>query len=518
MTTAERFLLPLRPVLVLIAAGCAFGQIGGPSGQSQSTRAAQLPLSGRSAQAGSVNATAAPVPGATTSVNTINPRVQVQGMYTGSSRGTAPFSGKLTLREAIQRGLRDNLGALSVSNQVAQARGIARAARSVLLPNVNSHLSETLQQLNLQASGFRIAGPAFAGFRIPTVVGPFNYFDLRAALSQTVADLTATNNYRAAQLQWQAARFADRDARDLVVFGVAGAYLQAIAASARVQSAQAQLHTADALYRQTSDRRQVGLVAQVDVNRSRVEMLTQRQRLLTLQNDFAKQKINLARMTGLPPDDHYELADDVPFSAAPPIVEDEAIVQAARERADLRSAEAQVQAAGRALAAARAERLPSLALTADYGAIGVNPAQAHGTFAIVGTLRVPVWQGGRIQGDIEQASATLAQRRAELEDLQAQVEAEVRTAYLDLEAAASQVAVARDNIQVATQNLELSRQRFDAGVADNLEVIRSQEALAGADLDNINAVFAHNLAKLGLARAMGRTSGDLSPFLQARPR
>ena len=175
---------------------------------------------------------------------------------------------------------------------------------------------------------------------------------------------------------------------------------------------------------------------------------------------------------------------------------------------------AQVDAAERARSAARAERLPSFGVRADYGVIGTNPSQAHGTFAIAGTVRVPIWQGGRTKGQIEVAEAALSQRRAELEDLKGRIESEVRNAFFDLRAAANQVEVARRNIQVATQNLELTRQKFDAGVSDNVEVVQSQEALSTANTDYINSVFAHNLAKLSLARAIGRASEALPRFLK----
>jgi outer membrane protein TolC len=510
-------------VMFLVAASvgasvatCAFGQIGPPAGQGQTTRANQVPLSGRSGQSGSVTATESPVPGTTTSVNTINPTVQVQGSYAGSAEGKTPFSGHLSLREAVERGLQYNLGAVGVAQAVRQAHGQSKVARSALLPNVNGHLSETVQQTNLRASGLRFNIPSSFGLSIPSVVGPFNYFDLRATLSQTVADMTAWNNYRSAKDNLRANELSGKDARDIVVLAVGGAYLQVIASAARMNSDRAQLETANALYQQTSQQRSVGLVAQIDVNRSRVQMLTQQQRLVSLQNDLAKQKINLARLTGLPPDDRYDVVDDVPFSAAPAITMEDALKQAFSQRSDLKAAEAHVRAAERSRSAARAERLPSLSLSADYGAIGMNPSQAHGTFSVVGSLKFPIWQSGRIEGDIEQAGAAVAQRQAELGDLRGQLETDIRKVYLDLEAARSQVEVSAENLQVTKETLKLTRQRYEAGVTDNVEVVQSQESVAGAELDYINSVFAHNVAKLSLARAVGQAADNLAQFLQTR--
>ena len=394
-----------------------------------------------------------------------------------------------------------------------QARGQARVARSSLLPNLNGALRESVQQTNLVALGLRFNIP-IPGVSIPTIVGPFNYFDLRATLTQTVADLTALNNYRSAQELVKANEAAMRDARDLVVLAVGGSYLQVIAAQARVLSAQAQIDTAQALFKQTQDRRSVGLSPQIDVNRSQVQLQTERQRLMSLQNDLAKQKINLARIVGLPPVDNYEVTDDIPYSPPPDLTLEQGLKQAFENRADLRSAEAQVRAADRARSAARSARLPSLAFSADYGAIGINPAESHGTFTVVGTLRIPIWEGGRTEGEIQEADAAVGQRRAELDDLKGRIEADVRDAFLDLQTAANQIEVSRHNQSVARETLGLTRQRFEAGITDAVEVTQAQESVAAADLDYITSLFAHNLAKVTLARAMGRAEERLGQFLR----
>lgn len=493
----------------------AFGQFGPTGGQSTGAQVSQVPLSGRTSQSGSVTTSQSPIAGTTNSVNTINPSIQTAGPYTGSELSTPkmPFSGRLSLREAVARGLEYNLGAVGLSLAMRQAHGQTLIARSALMPNVSGSLSETVQQTDLRAAGFRISSPIPA-FGIPSVVGPFNYFDLRARLTQTVADLTAWNNYRSSRETLRADEFFAQDSKDLVVLAVGGAYLQVIAARARVESAKAQLETANALYQQTAQQRSVGLLAQIDVNKSQVQMLTEKQRLASLQNDLAKQKINLARLTGLPPNDHYELSDDVPFAEAPVTGEEDAVAQALMQRADIKAAQAQIRAAERTVAAARAERLPSLSLSADYGVIGTNPAESHGTFTVAGTLRIPIWEGGRTEGDIEQANAAVAQRRAELEDIRSRVESEVRNAFLDLQTAVSQVEVARQNLDVTRETLTLTRQRFDAGITDSVEVSQAQSSVASAELDYINSVFAHNVAKLSLARAAGGSAESLQRFLK----
>ena len=513
--TVPAILLPLLMLLLIFEnpGNFAQAQSGQASGQ-QGAQANPLPLSGKSGQSGSVSVTQSPVPGTTTSVNTINPVVQVQGPFAGSALSIAkmPFSGKLSLREALQRGLGYNLGATGLSQAVRQARGQSRGVRSALLPNLNGSISETIQQINLRALGIRVNSPV-PGLTFPSIVGPFNFIDARARLSQTVADATAWNNYRASTEIVRANEMQAKDARDLVVLAVGAEYLGVIAAQARVNSAHAQLDTAKALYEQTSQKRAVGVAAQLDVNRSYVQVLTQQQRLISLQNDLGKQKISLARSIGLPATDQYEITDEIAFSPGAPLSLDDALKQAFEKRADLHAAQAQVRAGERTHSAAQAERLPSLALNADYGVIGTNPSQSHGTFSVTGTLRVPLWQGGRAEGDMEQADAALSQRLAELEDVKNQVEADVRNAYSDLQASISQIGVAKTNLETSKQTLELTRERFEVGVTDSVEVVQSQEALATAELDYINSVFANNLARLSLARAVGSAADELQHFI-----
>ena len=497
----------------LIFSGSGFAQFGPSAASGSGSQAQQLPLSGRTGQSGGATATQTTTPGATTSVNTLNPAIQVQGAYTGSASSTAamPFSGKLSLREAIQRGLAYNLGAIGQTQATRQALALGHVARSALLPNINGTLSATDETENLAAVGLHFNVP---GFSFPTLVGPFDYMDLRASLSQSILDLTALNNYRSANEVAKASQFSVLDAKDLVVLAVSGTYLQVLAAQARADAAKAQLDTANALYQQTLQQRNVGLAAQIDANRSQVEALTEQQRLLSLQNDLAKQKINLARLTGLPLTDQYELTDNVPFAAAPAIAIDDALRQALMQRPDLKAAQTQVSAAARTRSAARDERLPSISFNANFGVIGPTPEEARGTYTVSGTVRVPIWQGGKTEADISEADAVLAQRQAELDDLKSSIEGQVRNAYLDLQTATSQVDVAKTNLDVSQQTLVLARQRFDAGVTDAVEVVQTEQTVASAQLDYINSVFAHNVAKLSLARAIGATSNNLEEFLK----
>ena len=476
-----------------------------------------LPLSGRGSSSGGVGATETVVPGPTTGVNTLNPVIDVQGAFRGAVPGASRrrFSGSLSFRDAIERGLDFNLGGIDASALLKQSHGIRGVARSDLLPRLVADASATAERLNLAAIG--VQGTVIPGFTFPTVVGPFSLYDVRARLSQTVFDRTAWQNFRATSALVRANELTIEDTRDLIVLAVGGTYLQVLAVGARVDSARAQLETANALYQQNAQRRAVGIVAQLDVDRSQVQALTQQQRLVSLEADFAKQKITLARMIGLPPVESYLLGDRVAFSAAPPLTLEDALRQAREQRADLKAAGAQVEAAERALAAARAQRLPTVNVNADVGTLGNTPESSQVTYAVAGAVRVPIWLGGRTGALILQAEAAVDQRRAELEDLTSQVEADVRKAFLDLRATTTQVEVAERNRQVAGQALTLTRQRYDAGVSDNVEVIQAQEALSTAELDYINSIFSHNLAKLNVARAIGQTAERVSDFVPTAP-
>ena len=253
-----------------------------------------------------------------------------------------PFSGKLSLAEAIRRGTAYNLGAVGMTQALGQVRGQAKSVRSGLLPKVSADVNDTEETFNLRSIGFNFNTP---GFSLPNVVGPFNVMDVRGRVSQSIADFTAINNYRSAQQLVRASNFSAKDAQDLVVLAVAGSYLQVIAASARVEAARTQLTTANTLYQQDIERLKFGRIAQIDVNRSRVAMLLDQERLITLQNQLAKQKIILARLTGLPPNDQYELSNTVLYSPAPPISPDDAVKQALDQRPDVKAAEIQVTAA-----------------------------------------------------------------------------------------------------------------------------------------------------------------------------
>jgi outer membrane protein TolC len=449
--------------------------------------------------------------------STIQTTTQIQGAYQGSiSHGTSdPQVLSLTLEDAIKRGLQYNLGAIGAGEAARQARAQRLAAAAEMLPDIFGNVRESVQKINLAAQGFRITVP-IPGFQFPAVIGPFNNFDARASVSESLS-FTSFRNWQSSRELAHSAELSLQDSRDLVALAVAGTYLQIIASAARIDTAKAQLDTAQAVYQQAVDRNKSGLNARIDVNRSLVEFQSQQQRLTSLVNDFEKQKLALARLIGLPMAQTFVLTDSVPYRELPLPNVDALVQRALTNRADVLAAAAQQKAAELSRGAAVAEYLPALELNGDYGVLGVTPTnQAHGTYTAAGGVRIPIFRSGRIRADIEQADAALAQRKAEYDDLKGRAEQDVRVAVLDLAAASQLVKVADSSRALAADTLVQARDRFRSGVADTIELVQAQESVATAEQDYISAVFASNLAQMSLARAIGKTEAGIASLLQGK--
>jgi len=415
----------------------------------------------------------------------------------------------LSFAGAIDRGLRNNLGLLLQSDATLNAQGERWKELSNLLPNVGATISENAAQTNLQAQGLR-----FPGF--PKIVGPFGFFDARLSATQSSFDWHSIERERGASERERAVRYSYKDARDLVVLAVGNAYLVALSDAARVETAQAQVETAQALYDKTSDEQKAGVVPAIDALRAQVELQARQQELIAARNDFAKQKLALARAIGLPSGQEFALTDKAPYEPMATLTLDQSLQRAYADRADYKAAMLQVQAAERFRKAATAEHYPSVDIAANYGDSGITPNNSHGTFEAAATLRIPVFAGGKAHSDALEAEATLRQSQQQLADLRARIDYEVRAAMLDLKSAADQVEVARSSVDLADQTLAQARDRFAAGVTDNLEVVQAQEAVAAANENYISSLYAHNLAKISLVRAMGYAEQGVRQYLSSK--
>ncbi len=414
----------------------------------------------------------------------------------------------LSLRDALSRGLRFNLGLIESDLDTRSSRSERLKKLSDLLPDIQASFTQTVQQIDLKALGINISIPG-----VPMVVGPFGVQDVRAFLSQRLLDWNARQNLRAATERVKASQYSYQNSRDIVVLAVGNAYLRALSDAATIESQQAQLKTSEALHGRAVDQREAGVAARIDELRARVEMQTQQQRLIAARNQFAKDKLNLARTIGLPPGQDFTLTDSAPYAPLEGVTLQSALKDAYTNRVDYASAKTLVRAAEYSRKAAVAERYPSLATSLSYGDIGPNLANSHGTFVFAGTLSIPIFQGGRISADIMEADALLRQRQAEAEDLRAQIDSEVRAAFLDLESADDLVGVARSNMNLAGETLTQARDRFDAGVTDNIEVVEAQESVAAANQAYISSLYAFNIAKVELAKAAGIAERAVITFL-----
>jgi outer membrane protein TolC len=223
--------------------------------------------------------------------------------------------------------------------------------------------------------------------------------------------------------------------------------------------------------------------------------------------------LSLERLIGIPLEQAMVLSENVPYTPLTALSQQTAFERALNNRADYQAATAQLRAAEASKSAAIAERLPAVDLDADYGTIGPALWNNHGTFTLTGSVRMTLFDSGRIRADIEQADAFVEQRKAEQSDLRQRIDQDVRNALLDLQTAADQVELARSSVDLARQTLTQAQDRFAAGVADNLEVVQAQNAVANASETYIGSVYAHNVAKVELARALGIVDQGIREFL-----
>ena len=408
----------------------------------------------------------------------------------------------LTVADVIERALRHNLGVLMSEQGTERASSARAVALADLLPNVTASATAARRKNNLEAFGFPLDN-APAGTTFPKVVGPFNVYEGRVFLSQSIFDLNAINEVKSESHNLTAARLSYRSARDFVVLVAANAYLQTMAADARLTSAKAQLETADALHRQAESLRQSGIVAGVDVIRAEVRLTTERRRTTAAENDFEKSKLQLARLIGLPIGQTFTLSADLPNVPSPDVTFDDALERAYKQRPDYLAALEKVRAAEASRRAVVGEGLPSVKVRADYGTIGLSWNSLLPTFNVIGEVAVPIFEGGRVQGRLTEADAELRERRAEAEDMKTEVYYDVRSAFLDLRSTEEELKVSTRARELAALQLTQSRDRFAAGVVSNIEVVQAQEAVALASEQYITAQYGFNLAKAMLARSLG---------------
>ena len=441
----------------------------------------------------------------------------------GAVLNQSPFSGSvpegkataevlpLSFKDAIDRGLRNNLGILLQSDSTLTARGERWKELSALLPHLNATATQSAEQIDLASEGFRFSIPG-----IPNVVGPIGVFQTGVYLTQSLFDYHAIERKRGASYNEKSAQYSLKNAREFVILAVGNAYLVTLSGAARVATTQADVQTAQALYDKAADQQKAGVSPAIDTLRARVELQSRQQQLIVARNDYAKEKLTLARVIGLPAGQEFTLTTEAPYEPFATSTLEEDLQRAYASRPDYLAAAQQVRSAEQFRRAATAEHYPSFDMAGNYGAAGIRPGSSHGVFEVGATLNIPIFAGGKTHADVLEAEASLRQSRQQLENLRGQIDYEVRSARLDLTAAADQVEVARSSVDLANQTLQQARDRFAAGVTDNLEVVQAQEALASANESYISSLYAHNVAKISLGKAVGFAEESVRQYLQRK--
>ncbi len=453
------------------------------------------------------------------SVTTPRPISPAEGTTTPSAQATQrqnPYLGsvpskntgtriELSLRSAMERGLRYNLGLIEANQASADVRAERLRALSALLPQLEARARQGYENLSYKEIGLKL--PPIPGLpALPSTSGGFGYQDARVSVTQSLYNAELRNRYRARKSEEHSSRLSIQDSRDVVVFAVG-------TAAARVETAKAQLTSADELDQQTANRVKNEVSPEIDSLRAQVERQSAEQRLTNASNQLEKDRLTLARIIGLAVDQDFALTDALGYHPLSGMTGETAVEEALRSRADLRSAETSVQAAALSVRAQKAQRLPVVSVTADYGGGGANIGNFNQVYTVAGNVSVPIYTGGRIHADVEQAQADLARREAEYEDLKGRVAYDVRVAWLDLSASDSSVKVAERNKSLAERGLTQSQDRYTNGVTNYLEVVQAQEAVTVAAENHIQSLFSFDVALISFARAVGGAEARLPELL-----
>ena len=405
-----------------------------------------------------------------------------------------PGARPLSLDEAIELGVKNNLQVeLGRQNQL-RVRGEVSTVQNNLLPSLSAQAYTQANELNLAAMGFKPSALAALnlGFTIPQIV-KVNVTDAQLNLSQQVFNVPAFYLYKAALKAGSAAELSTLNVRGGVALAVGTGYLQALAQAAEIENARARVKADDVALSQARDSHDAGVGTNLDVLRARVALQNDQQSLISDENNFAKLKISLNRMLGLPAGQELALAY--------------------ARRKDLLTYQAQMEVAVETQKAVRFQRLPTLAFGGFYGVQGETTGLYHGVFAAQGNLNLPIFREGEFRGEAEVASAQVSGLRRQIESLRVSIDEQIRASELDVQSTSALVKVARSNVALATEEFDQASQRFVAGVDDNLPVVQSQARLAGAQSQLVSTMYQFNAAKLQLARNTGVIETQYKTYL-----
>jgi outer membrane protein len=405
---------------------------------------------------------------------------------------------RLSLRDAVELALRQNpqviLANLGVSRS-EQERAVAKAA---LLPQVAANAGESVHRLNLETA----IGFGFPGF--PQHVGPFWVSQAGLGFSAPIFDLTLWRRYRGALQEIDASRAQAMTAREESILLVVSQYLGSQRAAADVKAAQSRVELAQALYDQAADLQKNGVGIGIDTLRANVQLQNEKQRLIQAQTELDASLFGLARLLSLDPRQKIELADQVSFFETPSVSPDQTLERAFAERPELKQVAAQQRRAEINRKAAGEQRLPRLSVNGTWSEQGLTPTTVIPVYVYTANLDFPLFTGGRIQAERAEADLAIRALKQQETELRNRIAQEVKTALAQLEAARNEVRVANLGLELARQEVEQARDRFQAGVANNIEVITAQNELARANDNQIAALYRYNQARADLAHATGQ--------------
>lgn len=408
----------------------------------------------------------------------------------------------LSLEQAIQLAIQNNLATLLAREREQEARGFEQEARAGLLPNISGSAYQANITQNLAALGFQPG--TFPGIT-NTFIGPFNNFDARARLVQTIFNLSAIRNFQVGRAGVRLAELQEGLAREQVAVATALTYLEALRFERTVGAATANVTLAETLLKLARDQRDAGVATGVDVTRAETRLEQERLRFAQAQTYSEQARLNLQRVVGLQLGSPLTLTDPLSFTDVSLPTVEMAVTQAGEMRPEVRIAEAQLARSGLERRAVKAELLPSVEFVGDYGVSGITPANtALPTRRVAIQLDVPIFNGGLTRGRIAVATSRERQAALQLGSVRGQVEEDVRLAFATLKTTAEQVRAADQTVTLAERELEMSRDRFRAGVADNIEVVTAQAALSNARDAQVTALAQYNAARLNLAASLGR--------------
>ncbi len=414
--------------------------------------------------------------------------------------GNAPTQAmRLTLDQAVGLALKQNTTAQIAILQAAQSEQDKNIARAALLPNASLSISDQAERVNLQAQ--------FGGHRLPGIaehLGPYQTFSAGPSFGGSVFDLTLWKRYQAAQATLNGSKASSLSTREQVILLVVSQYIGTLRAVADVQASQSRVDLAQALYDQAADLQKEGVGTGIDTLRANVELQNEKQRLIQAQTDRETSLYGLSRLLNLDPRQELELADSLSFFDTPQ-PEVEASIQAGlAERQEWKALAAQIKAAEAEKKASQYSRLPSLRFDGDWAYLGSSSSTGIPTYTYTASANMPLFTGGRIHAEIVRADLEIKRLDQQQEDLRNQIALDVKTALLNLQSARNEVQVANLGVQLSKEEVDQARDRFKAGVANNIEVIQAQDSLSRANDNQIAALFRFNQARADLARSMGQ--------------